>query len=358
MSSDARPATPTRLALLAEEFLAWCVEEREYSRQTATRYRTCFLDFQRRTGIPDPASVNIRDLNRYATVLGFARLPLYVRRGRLQALKTFFRWLHSRRLIEANPAIDLQIPRRRISENFVTFSESEIRKLIFNFTSPTPKRRPKEPLHNFEPRAPVQRLRELRDTALLAAVYSCALRADEPSRLERRDYYREDGQPTLCIKAAKWSERTVHFPLDPEVAAALDAYLLELDRRFSANRRTSALFPSLSSIKSKRDRGISRHEFRLILKRRIQLAGIDPKHWRFSPHSLRKSRATHLHKIGMPLQELQSLLRHKSMDTTAGYITLSPRRAIGVRATADLSSDRRRLHLATSLSGRDREPED
>jgi hypothetical protein len=58
----------------------------------------------------------------------------------------------------------------------------------------------------------------------------------------------------------------------------------------------------------------------------------------------------------MSLHAIQTFLRQKSMDTTAGYIQLGGHRAIGRQAIAGPSSNRRRMHLladaAQSNSGK------
>lgn len=349
---SALPLVPG-LPPLVEEYLRWRVDVRDVSVRTAESDAADLKDFLRRAGISDPASVTVRDIDSYATRMGLDNLDRETRRRRLYTLKSFYDWMHSRGHVQAHPMADFRIPRRRTSEKSSIFSEAEVQKIIYGFKPPAPSRQPREPLHNFERRVPLQRLREQRDKALLAVVYGCALRADEPSFLERRDYCLEDGKPVLCVRIGKGSDEPVTFPLDQRDAALLDGYLLELDRS-GIGRRSPALFPSLSFVKSKSERGIRRSELRLILDRRVRLAGIDRGRRRLSPHSLRASCATHLARAGMPLDQLQIFMRHRSANTTMAYIRMGSRRAIGLRAIALRPWNRHRLQGAAPPPGRKR----
>ena len=157
------------------------MDVRDVSVRTAESDAADLKDFLRRAGISDVASVTIRDVDRYATRLGLDNLDRDTRRRRLYTLSPSTTGCTPEDTFRPHPMSDFRIPRRRTSEKSSIFTEAEVQKLIYGFKPPTPSRQPWEPRHVFEQRVPHQALRERRDIGLLAVVYGCALRADEPS---------------------------------------------------------------------------------------------------------------------------------------------------------------------------------
>jgi site-specific recombinase XerD len=311
-----------------EEFIAWARDVRNYTPATEKSYRATLRDFDRRMGIVDHSKVTPGDLDRYATRLMLANLARS-RRTRLIALKSYFAFGASRGYIKSNPAADLPLPMVRETELLSKFTTGEIERLIFRAAVPVPVRDPREPEILFDRRCRLHDVCEKRDQSLLSLMYSLGLRADEPGRLERRDYRVEGKAPTLTIRQGKRSRAPVEFRIDQRVAALLDDYLLELARYAPGHR---FLFPPLSS----RDprgltRGIGRNQVREILLKRIRVAGIVIGRRRLSPHALRVSIATHLYEQGRPIPEIQTYLRHRSYETTLRYVRLGSAGAIQKR---------------------------
>jgi len=124
----------------------------------------------------------------------------------------------------------------------------------------------------------------------------------------------------------------------------------ELARAFGEPRQKEATPVSLEhrlvDIAQVPDPRQSRREERAekILKKRVALAGIQPRGRRISPHSFgRYSRATHWKEEGVPLDEISALLRHKRIETTRRYIRLGPVKSMKRRA--DFKSVFRRVNF-------------
>ena len=152
----------------------------------------------------------------------------------------------------------------------------------------------------------------LRDRALLELAYATAARATELLDLD--------------VSALDLRERTVRFfgkgakerlvPFGSSAEKAVTKYVEEGRPRLVVDRRVSRLFVNRNG------RGLSREDFRRILKRRALAAGIAE---RVYPHLLRHSCATHLLAGGADLRVVQEILGHASVVTTSIYTHLDSR---------------------------------
>jgi len=70
----------------------------------------------------------------------------------------------------------------------------------------------------------------------------------------------------------------------------------------------------------------------MILKKAAAQAGLEKK---IHPHTLRHSFATHLIEEGYSLSEVQSLLGHKSPETSMIYVHMASPRMINVKSPLD-----------------------
>lgn len=99
-------------------FLGWRVEVGGFSERTAETDAADLEDFLRPTGISDPASVTVRDIDFYATRMGLDKLKRDTRRRQLYTLESFYDWMHSRvmygRIRWPTSASPAGVPRRRV----------------------------------------------------------------------------------------------------------------------------------------------------------------------------------------------------------------------------------------------------
>lgn len=318
---------------MLEEFLAVMRESRGNKESTIRNYRAWILDFFRRTDVRDLRAVDGGTIEHFRGRLFIAGLSPKSRQVRDSALRTFFAWLVIRGHLPVDPTQGVPRIRAPITRRIPVLSLAEIARLTFRCPPATPPRRGRrEPAEFFERRLELHNVVEVRDPALLALMYDCALRGGEPSLLEIYDYDERKGE--LAIRGAKWQQDSFVVGVLPSTAAAMSAYLDALRR--SRWSDSAALFPPLGHRRADATRpasGIGYSEVYAIFKRRVERAGIEARGRRLSPHCLgRYSRATAWSDAGVPVEQISALLRHRSLQVTQGYIRLGPLRKMKRRA--------------------------
>ena len=218
-------------------------------------------------------------------------LGISTQRGRLAALKTFFAWLCRQRLLEANPASELELPRgeKRLPMECLSLDEM---KVLLNGPDVS------DPLG-------------LRDRAILELFYSTGIRRGELVKLEIPDLH--SSRKLLCIRQGKGRKDRV-VPVGERALYWLDRYLNEVRPLLLLDLQQSALFLS--------GYGDAFHPDTLSrwVTRSIKEAAPDR---RGSCHLLRHTCATHLLEGGADIRYIQQLLGHSSLETTALYTEVS-----------------------------------
>lgn len=323
-----RPAEP-----LIDAFVEYLLDARGFSVETAKAYRAALRDFERRMPEHELSTASTKALDQYLTRMAIARLSRSTRRLRGLVLRHFFWYVHSRGYRADNPGRDLRVPAKKSLVRPPTLTRGEVEQIVWKAEFP-----PKpvaagryESKRFLLHRIAVACLVEIRDTAVLALVYTCGLRAGETALLLREDYDEATGE-LLIRGSAKHATEPVLKLVHPRARMALGIYLDELRRSPWASHE--ALFPPLfQHVRTHRGPGLSDDAVRLILRKRIDRAGIEPHGRRLSLHIFRYSLGTHLHEKtrggapGMTEMEIGDQLRHRTLDTTRHYIRLaSPKR--------------------------------
>lgn len=146
-----------------------------------------------------------------------------------------------------------------------------------------------------------------RDRALLETLYGCGLRIGECLSLDLRDI--ELSERVVFVHTGKGKvDRRV--PLPGRAAAALQIYLEHARIAFVRDPRQEAVFLSFAGVR------LSQVTVGQALSRYARQAKI-PEGCR--AHALRHAYATHLLKGGADVREVQLLLGHKRLQTTALY---------------------------------------
>jgi integrase/recombinase XerD len=239
-----------------------------------------------------PASVTTEELERYLAELRAAGLSGATIARRVASLRSFFRHLVLIGAVEANPAAELELPRRtrRLPR---ALSPSEAERLIDAAAGTTP--------------------RSLRDQALVELLYGAGLRVSEAVGLDKGGVDLDRRLVRTIGKGGK--ERVV--PVGRQAVDALRRYLARgrphLDRRHRPELFLNAQGGPLT-----------RAGAFLILRKLAEKAGLEPE--RVHPHLLRHSFATHLLEGGADLRSVQEMLGHADLATTELYTHVTDRR--------------------------------
>jgi integrase/recombinase XerC len=277
-----------------EEFLGYLRAERHLSEHTLRNYALDvrqFLEFweQNQPGQPlDLAAY--RDLRSFlaAALKGKSKATMA---RKLSALRTFFKYLQRRGVLEQNPArlaptpkADKHLPR------FLTVDE------VF---------------HLLDRVGGDLSFRSRRDRAILELFYSAGVRLSELAGLKLADLDLGEGLVRVWGKGAK--ERLAF--LGKPALAALRGYLPEREQFLHKKSLTEkALFLS------NRGTALSSRQIARVVGHWSRIAGLSGG---LTPHGLRHSFATHLLEGQADLRAVQELLGHASISSTQRYLHIN-----------------------------------
>jgi integrase/recombinase XerC len=271
-------------------YLEFLDRERNYSAYTIQNYEidlNSFLQFLRQKRVRSFQEVDRRVLRSY---LGAQIEKGYSQKSiarKVASLRSFFKFLSRRHIIEANPALSLVTP--KVERKLPTFLDEEAVKRLLEAPDPSS-------------------VRGLRDRAILELFYSCGIRLGELVNLNVGDV--NFVQNTLKVKGKGNKERIV-----PVGRKALEA-ILEYSKKVQAttNKRNTPLF-TLDGDRRVYPAAV----IRLVKKYIGEVSEVAKK----SPHVLRHSFATHLLNRGADLKAVKELLGHESLSTTQVYTHIS-----------------------------------
>jgi integrase/recombinase XerD len=204
---------------------------------------------------------------------------------RLSSLKRFYQYCLRERLIDADPTLKLDPPKR--APRFPkTLSETDVEALLAAPNTNTPM--------------------GLRDRAMLEMLYATGLRVSELVAMKTFEANLDSGVVRVLGKGSK--ERLV--PLGEEAVHWTSRYLKEGRAALKGKRESDALFVTT------RGAGMTRQAFWHLI-RRYGVRAIPGK--TLSPHVLRHAFATHLINHGADLRVVQMLLGHADISTTQIY---------------------------------------
>ncbi|MBV9360575.1 MAG: site-specific tyrosine recombinase XerD [Betaproteobacteria bacterium] len=204
---------------------------------------------------------------------------------RVSSVKRFYQYCVRERLVEADPTLKIDPPKR--TPRFPkSLSEADVEALL---AAPN-----------------VGTAMGLRDRAMLETLYATGLRVSELVGLKTLATNLDSNVVRVLGKGSK--ERLV--PLGEEAAHWISRYLKESRPELKGKREPQALFITA------RGDGMTRQAFWHLI-RRYGVRAIPGK--RLSPHVLRHAFATHLINHGADLRVVQMLLGHADISTTQIY---------------------------------------
>jgi integrase/recombinase XerC len=149
-----------------------------------------------------------------------------------------------------------------------------------------------------------------RDLAIFEMLYNTGLRVNELLSLNLTDLDLKTGWVRVLGKGRKVRD----VPFGGPAAAALSAYLTEARPSLRGADTCPAVFLNA------RGQRLSARAVQVSMKAHLADADLDT---RYSPHSLRHAFATHLLDRGADLRAIQEMLGHSSLSTTQRYTHLS-----------------------------------
>jgi len=292
---------------LVEDFLQYLRHERGQSDNTAKTYAALlgkFTAWAAKQNLADWKQVELKHLmaflahervrgastGRPATREGAPPKPARRMSGEsvyleIAALRAFYKFAENEKILPANPAEYLSLPRRwkRLPK---ALSNDEIKKLL-------------------EPEQP-ETPQSLCDQAVLELAYASGLRLSELKNLRLEQLHLDAGFINVIGKGNK--ERVV--PVGRTAVAALN--------RFIEAGRPKLITPKSPAnvFLTKRGTPFAAVTLWLHIKNRVKRAGIGRN---LTPHMLRHSFATHLLEHGADLRVIQELLGHANIGTTEIY---------------------------------------
>ena len=213
---------------------------------------------------------------------------------KLSAIKAFYKFVcQKRRLMEINPAIDMEAPKKKQAlPKFLSMDESLA---LLDAIENDKESKTKE-----------------RDYAIITLFLNCGMRLSELVGINLNDIDREFRSLRVLGKGNK--ERIVY--LNDACRSSIQAYLkIRLSEKYK-KANTSALFIS------KQYKRISNKTVQWLVYKYLSLAGLEYKH--YSTHKLRHTAATLMYQTGkVDVRVLKEILGHEQLNTTQIYTHVS-----------------------------------
>ncbi len=287
---------PASLAASCEAFLAH-LAARAHSPSSIEAHRWAlkgFVEWADDHNLPLPGSFQRRHLESYQLHLHQYRSPrtgqalgVNTQLGRIGCVRRLFAWMCRSEIIPANPAADLDLPRKQNRRLPKTLSPREIQALLAkpNVASPF----------------------GLRDRTMLELLYATGLRRSELVNLDLGDF--DAHHATLSIRKGKGGKDRL-LPLGERATTWLSRYLAEARPLFDYLPAETALF--LSGYGTRFSKAYTGNWIKKLLNR----CGIDRPG---SCHLFRHTCATDMHRGGADIRYVQQMLGHERLETTQIY---------------------------------------
>lgn len=217
-------------------------------------------------------------------------LSLGTKAAKLEAVRSFFRFLSKKQEILYNPAADMELPRLRRDRLHDCLKETEVKKILKSPESGNPL--------------------ALRNRAILELFYSTGIRNSELRFIEVGDIDFE--RLELKIKHAKgyFGEKERVIPVGKLAATYAQDYLLYSRPKLLKGKPHAVFFVTKSG------KPLRIEDPADIVRRVAKDTGLKR---RVYPHLFRHSFATHLLRRGADIRYVQAMLGHESLDTTKVY---------------------------------------
>jgi len=254
--------------------------------------------FAQRLGVAGWRDAKASHLRRYLATLhegGYSRASIA---RKVSALRSFFKFLYRRGIVEEDPAISLSTP--KLPGRLPRFLSCEqVEALLSAPDCSTPA--------------------GLRDKAIMEALYATGLRVSELVGLDLDQV--SSGGDTLRVKGKGDKQRIVL--IGRKALAALDAYIAKGRPALSEKRRRFDSDGERALFLNKAGHRLTARSVDRLLRKHSLACGLGQV---ISPHVLRHCFASHLVDAGADLRVVQELLGHAALTTTQIYTHVTPKR--------------------------------
>jgi integrase/recombinase XerC len=293
------PRTKSTVAAQVEAFVAMLQRERNASPHTVRAYERELHDFaeflSRRLGAKAVIrKVEHQDIRAYLGELYGRGLSRSSVARALAAIRSWFKWLARRGLVEQSPAVLVATPK-------------------------LPKHLPRVPTieemnHVVEHSADEGAAWPERDRVIFELLYGCGIRNAELVGIDLGDIHWAN--EAILVQGKGGKQRYV--PLGDAAAQALRGYLPAREAKLKdAGKSTAAL---LLNLRLRGNGRLTTRSVGRIVKRIAQANGLPAE---VHPHTLRHAFGTHMLEEGADLRAIQELLGHERLSTTQRYTQLT-----------------------------------
>lgn len=250
-----------------------------------------------------PTDIATNDIRVWLAELSRQNMTQTTVKRKLQSLRAFFRFLHKRGAIAADPSapIEMHLRRRRLP-TYVPAAEME------------------RVLETDSASASTESFASVRDRLIIELLYTTGMRRAEMLALSDGSFRLSQGEVRIVGKGNK--ERVV--PLAPTVIAHIREYFRVRDEEFPGSALATQRF--LIS----RGRAMSRNKLTEIVRRELAGTSTEKK----SPHVLRHTFATAMLNNGADIETVREFLGHTSLSTTQIYTHVTVREMLREYGTA------------------------
>jgi len=249
-----------------------------------TRHIKQFLRFLEEKDIQEIEQVKTIHIDLFATQWIKSKNKSSTRKNKMDALKSFFKFLHTREYIDKNPTVstnEIQVKDVDKKEKFV-LTQKECEKLM-NAVTKYARNKPKAHL-------------------MMYFMMKCALRVNEVCELKVSNI--DMKSKTVTIYGKRGKKRVI--PLFPE--------MLEDYKTYIKTRKNESEYLFISKGKEAQMKPRAVHHF---VKLYVKKAGINKN---IGPHALRRTAATRLLQSGARITTIKEFLGHSSVSTTEMYL--------------------------------------
>lgn len=286
---------------MIDRFIDYISLELNYSPNTAAAYRADLMQWAGwaagdRSAL-EPMDVTASDLRAYIAWLSRHGSSTATLKRKVQALKSFFKYLMRNHGLKVNPAAALTTPRlpKRLPLNV----------------------RPEETAAMLDAGSEVydsaNEFKNIRDRLIGELLYNTGMRCSELTGL--LDVNTDTRRRELKVHGKRNKDRII--PISPRLAEMIDRYRPLRPAPEGATRRVDTLLVSVNGLP------LSRHDVYRIMRHCMEAADVHAA--RRSPHVMRHSMATDMLNAGAGLNTVKQLLGHASLASTQVYTHLSIR---------------------------------